>query len=252
MYDCLTDVFVWQVTLAGPVYSLALGPRTLVALSGWAVHQWTLDCFNPSSVSPTIQASFLDLPSIDGGQSWLEAHSALLSRDFLVTRATQLLGAPATAACYLQVRRVCSVTGVVSPSILRPESSALATDVLEMSDMALSTDGLLATLTMERRDGTPRYVVRIQDCDSGDLLAVLPQTDILASVQVFINDFSIHPICTLIAPRSYVHLRWCSSSTFAQHVIVELRITFFDSGSHLLAQWPVVYEGGSKISGSKH
>ena len=209
MYDCLTDVFVWQVTLAGPVYSLALGPRTLVALSGWAVHQWTLDCFNPSSVSPTIQASFLDLPSIDGGQSWLEAHSALLSRDFLVTRATQLLGAPATAACYLQVRRVCSVTGVVSPSILRPESSALATDVLEMSDMALSTDGLLATLTMERRDGTPRYVVRIQDCDSGDLLAVLPQTDILASVQVFINDFSIHPICTLIAPRSYVHLRWC-------------------------------------------
>merc|ERR1719420_388403 len=55
--------------------------------------------------------------------------------------------------------------------------------------MALSTDGLLATLTMERRDGTPRYVVRIQDCKSGDQLAVLPQTDILASVQV--------PVCWL-------------------------------------------------------
>jgi len=184
LYDCLTDVCVGQVMLAGPVYSLALGPCTLVALAGWAVHHWTLDSWNPSSVSPIIQASFLDLPSIDGGRSWLEAHSALLSRDFLVTRATQLLGAPATAACYLQVRRVCSVTGVISPSILRPESSALGSNVLEMSDMALSTDGLLATLTMERRDGTPRYVVRIQDCKSGDQLAILPQTDILASVQV--------------------------------------------------------------------
>merc|ERR1719341_3001302 len=37
---------------------------------------------------------------------------------------------------------------------------------------------------MERRNGTPRYVVRIQDCKSGDQLAILPQTDILASVQV--------------------------------------------------------------------
>ena len=185
LYDCLTDVLVGQVTLAGPVYSLALGHSTLVALAGWAVHHWTVDCFNPSSVSPTFQASFLDLPSMDGGRSWLEAHSALLSPDYLVTRATQLLGAPATAACYLQVRRVCSSTGVVSPTILRPESSALGNDVLEMSDMALSRDGLLATLTMERRDGTPRYVVRIQDCNSGHQLAVLPQTDILASVQVF-------------------------------------------------------------------
>ena len=185
LYDCITDVYVGQVTLAGPVYSLVLGPRTLVALAGWAVHHWTLDCFNPSSVPPTIQASFPDLPLMDGGRSWLEAHSALLSRDFLVTRATQLLGAPATAACYLQVRRVCSITGIISPSILRPQSSALGNDVLEMSDMALSTDGLLATLTMERRDGTPRYVVRIQDCKSGDQLAILPQTDILASVQVF-------------------------------------------------------------------
>jgi len=189
LYDCLTDVLVGQVTLAGPVYSLALGPSTLVALAGWAVHHWTLDSFNPTSVSLTFQASFLDLPTMDGGRSWLEAHSALLSRDYLVTRATQLLGAPATAACYLQVRRVCSVTGVISPSILRPESSALSNDVLEMSDMALSRDGLLATLTMERRDGTPRYVVRIQDCNSGDQLAVLPQTDILASVQV--------PVCWL-------------------------------------------------------
>jgi len=189
LYDCITDAFVGQVAVAGPVYSLALGPSTLVALAGWAVHHWTLDCFNPSSVSPIFQASFLDLPSMDGGQSWLEAHSALLSQEFLVTRATQLIGAPATAACYLQVRRVSSFTGVISPSILRPESSALGNDVLEMSDMALGRDGLLATLTMERRDGAPRYVVRIQDCNSGHQLAVLPQTDILASVQV--------PVCWL-------------------------------------------------------
>ena len=188
LYDCASDVLLSQVILAGPpVYNLALGPRTLVALAGWAVHHWTVDCSNPSPVSPPLQIPFLDLPSVDGGRSWLEAHSSLLSQDFLVTRATQLVGAPATAACYLQVRRVCPVTGVINSSILRPESSALGSHVLEMSDMALSNEGLLATLTMERRNGTPRYVVRIQDCNTGEQIAVLPQTDILASVQVLLK-----------------------------------------------------------------
>ena len=67
-----------------------------------------------------------------------------------------------------------------------------------MSDMALSNEGLLATLTMERRNGTPRYVVRIQDCNTGEQIAVLPQTDILASVQVLLKIKHSLSIITMI------------------------------------------------------
>ena len=113
------------------------------------------------------------------------------------------------------MRRVCSVTGVISPRILRPESSALGNDVLEMTNMALSTDGLLATLTMERRDGTPRYVVRIQDCKSGDQLAVLPQTDILASVQVFSTVLTVSPYSSLLTK---VPVCWLNGQLYLKEV----------------------------------
>ena len=114
----------------------------------------------------------------------MDAHSALLSRSFLVTRATQVSGTSATSACYLQKRRVSATSGIVVPSLLHPNSSALGPDVLEISETALSEDGILATLTMERINGAPRYVVKVQDCNSGQQLAALPQTDILSSVQV--------------------------------------------------------------------
>jgi len=189
LYNCANDVMVTELTLPGPVYSLALGPRTLVALAGWTVHHWILDCASPASTKVEAQASFLDLPPVEDTRRWLEAHSALLSRSFLVTRATQLLGTSTTGACYLQKRRVSPTSGIVAPSLLHPDSSALGADVLEISDMALSEDGILATLTMERINGAPRYVVKVQDCNSGEQLATLPQTDILSSVQV--------PICWL-------------------------------------------------------
>ena len=175
---------VAEVTIPGPVYSLALGPRTLVALAGWTVHHWTLDCSSPASIKVEAQASFLDLPPVEDSRSWLEAHSALLSRSFLVTRAIQLSGTSATSACYLQKRHVSPTSGIVCPSLFNPHNTALGPNVLEISDMALSEDGILATLTMERINGAPRYVVNVQDCNSGQQLATLPQTDILSSVQV--------------------------------------------------------------------
>ena len=184
LYNCATDVMVAEVTLPGPAYSLALGPRTLVALAGWTVHHWALDCSNPASTKVEAQASFLDLPPVEDSRSWLEAHSALLSRRFLVTRSTQLSGTSATSACYLQKRRVSPTSGIVVTSLLHPDSSALGPDVLEISETALSEDGILATLTMERINGAPRYVVKVQDCNSGQQLATMPQTDILSSVQV--------------------------------------------------------------------
>ena len=184
LYNCANDVMVTELTLPGPVYSLALGPRTLVALAGWTVHHWSLDCANPASINVEAQASFPDLPPVEDLRSWLEAHSALLSRGFLVTRATQLSGTSATAACYLQKRRVSPTSGIVCPSVINPDNTALGPNVLEISDMALSEDGILATLTMERINGAPRYVVKVQDCNSGQQLATLPQTDILSSVQV--------------------------------------------------------------------
>ena len=184
LYNCANDVRVAEVTVPGPVYSLALGPRTLVALAGWTVHHWTLDCASLASTKVEAQASFPDLPPVEDSRSWLEAHSALLSRGFLVTRATQLSGTSATAACYLQKRRVSPTSGIVCPSVINPDNTALGPNVLEISDMALSEDGILATLTMERINGAPRYVVKVQDCNSGQQLATLPQTDILSSVQV--------------------------------------------------------------------
>merc|ERR1719209_2522592 len=109
---------VAEVTAHGPVYSLALGSRTLVALAGWTVHHWTLDCASPASTKVEAQDPFLDLPPVEDSRSWLEAPSALLSRSFLVTRATQLSATSATSACYLQKRRVSPTSGTVCPSLL--------------------------------------------------------------------------------------------------------------------------------------
>jgi len=181
IYDCRTDALVGEVaSVRGPVYSLALTSTTLVTLASWSVQAWRLDSSAPAA--PALLGAWPDLPPAGAFQSWLEAHGARLSPGYLVTRATRLPTNPGPPVCYLQVRRLDPSTGAVLPAVLR--SRALGKEVVEVADIVLSEEGLLATLTMERVAAGPRYLVRVTRCDTGQQLAVLPQTTILSSVQV--------------------------------------------------------------------
>jgi hypothetical protein len=187
LYDCATDALVGQVESGlGPVYSLALARRTLVCLAGWQVSSWSLDSARPGQ--PEAQGAFPDFQPSGQFQSWLEAHGAALGSGFLATRATRLsVGARPPAACFLQLRRLQPATGALLPAVLRPGTAALGPRVLELADMCLGEEGLLATLTMERPaagPNTPHYLVRVTNCETGEPVAELQQTDILSSVQM--------------------------------------------------------------------
>lgn len=187
LYNCDTDDLVGQIeTKLGPIYSLAITAKTLVCLSGWSVLYWYIDSSRPAFVRGQFLGHFPDFEPSENFQEWLEVHSVSVNSSYLVTRATRLPVLPGPSTSFLHVRRVCKDTGSVFPTVLRPNTTSLGEHVVEMSGMALSECGLLASLLMERESttGSLKYVVRVQDCATGQEVAVLPYCHILGSVQV--------------------------------------------------------------------
>ena len=126
-------------------------------------------------------------------------HTAVINKDYLVTRATRTLvntepNQQARSRIFLHVRRL-GPDGFIGP-VLRPDSTALDTDIVELNMMKLSENNMLATMVMMRSQSGDfvtgngqgvyylRYVINIIDITTGHTVASLPNQSILSSVQI--------------------------------------------------------------------
>ena len=197
MYNCDTDELVGEiVTRAGPFYNLTMNDRLLVCLSGWSCFSWRIDSDAPDTVRGRFQGVCPDFEPSDLYQNWLEVHSAVINKDYLVTRATRVLVNPSPAngrqRIFLHVRRV-GPDGFLGPT-LRPDNTALDSNIVKIVSMRLSDNNLLAAMVLVRQEPSRisgvvyrhRYMIQITDIVTGNLVSCLPTESIL-SLQI--------PIC---------------------------------------------------------
>ena len=203
LYNCDTDDLVGEIeTRAGPIYNIAMNDRLLVCLSGWSLLSWRIDSARPDTVRGRFQGVCPDFEPSEDYENWLEAHMSVINDKYLVTKATRTLVNAAAVQqvrkrIFLHVRRV-GPDGYIGP-VLRPESAALDTNIVELNCMQLSENNMLATMVMMRNESSEfvtgnghgvyylRYVINIIDITSGALVASMPTQSILSSVQI--------PIC---------------------------------------------------------
>jgi len=200
LYNVEDNSLVGEIeTRAGPIYHISMNDRLLVCLSGWSLLSWRIDSGRPEMVRGRFMGVLPDFEPSDDYQNWLEVHTAVINKDYLVTRATRTLvntepNQQARSRIFLHVRRL-GPDGFIG-AVLRPDSTALDTDIVELNMMKLSENNMLATMVMMRSQSGDfvtgngqgvyylRYVINIIDITTGHTVASLPNQSILSSVQI--------------------------------------------------------------------
>jgi len=175
------------------IYGLALCDKLLVVLSGWCILSWRVDSARPEQVRGRFLGMFPDFQPTEEFQNWLEVHSAVSNNHWLVTRATRLRNTGGGSISFLHTRRI-GPDGHLGP-VQRPAETMFPESVVEVTDLILNQDDLLAALVVEKckevGDATLplRHSVQITCLSSGALIASLSSENLFSSVHV--------PICWL-------------------------------------------------------
>jgi len=190
LYSLETDELVGAISnKLSHVYSLALTDRLLVCLSGWCLLSWRVDTNRPETVRGKFLGMFPDFQPTEEFQNWLEVHSAVINRFWLVTRATRLKNNGEGSVSFIHCRRI-GPDGHLGP-VLRPNDTMYPESVVEVTDLKLNDKDLLASLVVEQCPGRVaeapmllRHSVQITNLSSGDIIAALSSENLFTSVHV--------------------------------------------------------------------